>query len=181
MVIWLIGLSAAGKTTVAREVVAHLRQEHDNVVLLDGDALRAVWGDDLGHSIEDRRRNAQRISYLCRLLDQQGIQVVASVLSMFPEWQAWNRRELTNYFEVFLDVPFSILERRDPRGLYAAARAGKATGVVGMDIPFPPPPNPDLVLRVPEVLGPPAAIAQTILEAVSERTDTPAVRVAIGR
>jgi adenylylsulfate kinase-like enzyme len=166
MVVWLIGLSAAGKTTVARELVGRLREQHDGVVLLDGDELREVWGDDLGHTVDDRRRNARRVSHLCRLLDRQGVHVVAAILSMFPEWQAWNRRELSDYFEVFLDVPMDELERRDPRGLYAAVRAGRTSGVVGVDIPFPPPPHADLVLRPPEVLEPPDRIAARILAAL---------------
>jgi adenylylsulfate kinase len=163
MVIWLMGLSAAGKTSVGRLLVERLRQQYDNLVFLDGDMLREVWGDRLGHDVEGRRRNAHRISHLCQLLDQQGIHAVVAVLSLFPEWQQWNREHFSSYFEVFLDTPIAELERRDPHGLYARARAGKEQNVVGIDIPFPPPPAPDLTVAAPEVLDPPAAIAERIL------------------
>jgi adenylylsulfate kinase len=168
MVIWLIGLSAAGKTSVGRALVEQLRRRHDNLVFLDGDLLRQVWGDQLGHDIEGRQRNAHRISHLCRLLDQQGIHAVAAVLSLFPEWQQWNRENFSSYFEIFLDTPMAELERRDPHGLYARARAGEEPNVVGVDIPFPPPPAPDLTLAAPEVLEAPSAIAERILAALPD-------------
>ena len=91
MVIWLIGLSAAGKTSVGRILAQRLKARHANLVFLDGDVLREVWGDRLGHDVAGRRANAHRISHLCRVLDAEGIHVVAAVLSLFPEWQRWNR------------------------------------------------------------------------------------------
>ena len=145
MVIWLIGMSGAGKTTLARALHDQLKSEHANLVMLDGDVIRDVF-PDVDHSVEGRRRNAERISQLCRLLDSQGINVIAAVLSIFPDWQRWNRENFSRYFEIFLDIPLETLKQRDEKGLYAAAMAGKMKDVVGMDIPFPPPANPDLVL-----------------------------------
>ena len=146
MVIWLIGLSGAGKTTLATCLHEALKPKRENLVLLDGDILREVWGDSLGHNIEARQRNAHRISHLCRMLDAQNIHVIAAVLSLFPDWQAWNRKNFSSYYEVFLDVPMEILRQRDTKGLYAKAFGGEIDNVVGVDIPFPPPPAPDLVL-----------------------------------
>lgn len=163
MVIWLIGLSAAGKTTVGRLLAERLKTQAANLVLLDGDLLRDVWGDRLGHDVEGRRRNAHRISHLCRMLDQQGIHVVAAVLSLFPDWQQWNREQFSRYFEIFLDVPMAELEARDPKGLYARARAGQEPNVVGVDIPFPRPPAPDLTIAPPTVLAEPERIVDHIL------------------
>ncbi len=164
MVIWLIGLSAAGKTTVGRLLAERLKAEAGNLVFLDGDLLRDVWGDRLGHDVDGRRRNAHRISHLCRMLDAQNIHVVAAVLSLFPEWQQWNREQFSRYFEVFLDVPMNVLEERDPKGLYARARAGQEPNVVGVDIPFPRPAAADLTIAPPLVVAEPEQIVAHILD-----------------
>ena len=166
MIIWILGLSGAGKSTVGRIVANQLRQNYQNLVYLDGDDLRKVWGDSPGHSIEGRAINAQRISHLCRLLDSQDINVVTAILSIFPEWQAWNRANFSSYFEIFLDVPLNIVEARDPNGIYAAARARQERNVVGVDIPFVPPTNSDLTLRPPEVLESVHAISNRVLDAL---------------
>ncbi len=147
MIIWLIGLSGAGKTAVGREVYRELRARHPNTVFLDGDAFRAVVGDDLGHSLEERRRNADRFCRLCGLLDEQGINAVCAILSVFHDSQRWNRAHFRHYFEVLLEVPFDELVRRDRKGLYRSALAGETHDVVGVDIEFPRPCRPDLVLE----------------------------------
>lgn len=164
MVVWLIGLSASGKTTIGRRLAEALRARCTNVVFLDGDMLREVWGDSLGHDIEGRLANARRISHLCRLLDRQGIHVVAAVLSIFPEWQAWNRRNFSRYFEVFLEVPMTVLLKRETKGLYQAARGGHLSNVVGVDIPFPRPANPDLVIDNSADLPDPGVLAERIVK-----------------
>ena len=87
MIIWMIGMSGAGKTTVGKLLTERLKKNHSNLVFLDGDILRDVWGDSLAHDVEGRRKNALRISSLCQMLDAQGIHAVACVLSIFPEYQ----------------------------------------------------------------------------------------------
>ena len=147
MVIWLIGMSGSGKTTLGRELYDHYKKSNQNMVFLDGDILREGWGDSLGHSIEARRKNAHRISHLSHMLDAQGVHVVAAVLSIFPEWQQWNRENFSQYYEIYLDVPMEILERRDTKGLYGKARNGEIKEVVGVDIPFPTPVAPNIILN----------------------------------
>ena len=146
MVIWLIGLAGAGKTTIGRDVFALLKERKSNVVFIDGDDFRTIMGDDLGHTIVAREMNAGRISRLCKLLDSQGIDVVCSVLSIFHQWQRWNRTNFSRYFEVYIRVPLEALVARDPKGLYKRALAGEITDVVGVDIEFPPPEFPDLII-----------------------------------
>ena len=147
MVIWIIGLSGAGKTTLAEEVVALARRAHPNVVLMDGDVIRDTFGNDLGHTLDDRRRNAERMMRLCRWLDGQGIHVVCAILSLFPEHRAWMRANVADYFEVSIDAPLDQLQARDGKGLYARFAAGEISEVAGLDLPFPAPDTPDLVIR----------------------------------
>jgi adenylylsulfate kinase len=97
------------------------------------------------------------------MLDKQGIHVIAAVLSMFPEWQDWNRRNFTKYFEVYLDAPLDLLRERDTKGLYAGAEAGTIENVVGIDLPFPPPVAPDLILDGEELRQSPETISNKIL------------------
>jgi adenylylsulfate kinase len=169
MVIWLIGLSGAGKTTVGVELVDMFRAQVGNVVFVDGDAVREIWRDAPGHDVAGRRQNAERISHLCRYLDREGMHVVACVLSIFPEWQAWNRENFSEYFEVFLDVPMDVLQQRDPKGLYARARKGELKNVVGIDIPFPAPPHPDLVVRVTDGTDTPRSVANDVFARATAR------------
>ncbi len=166
MVIWLIGLAGAGKTTIGREVVALLKERKSNVVFIDGDDFRTIMGDDLGHTIAAREMNAGRISRLCKHLDSQGIDVVCSVLSIFHQWQRWNRSNFSRYFEVYIRVPFETVVARDPKGLYKRALAGEITDVVGVDIEFPPPEFPNLVIDNDGPLESLTEIARNIVDKV---------------
>lgn len=147
MVVWIIGLSGAGKTTLANEVVAEVRHRQKNVFLIDGDLIREAFGNDLGHSMEDRRTNADRICQLGKLLDDQGIDVVCAILSLFPESRTWNRENLKNYYEVFIDTPMHDLVQRDSKGLYRKFHDGAIKDVAGLDIDFPRPNNADLIIE----------------------------------
>lgn len=146
MVVWIIGLSGSGKTTMAEQVTARLRKAGRTVVLLDGDVIRQLFGNDVDHAIEGRRKNAERLSHLTQFLAMQQVDVVAAVLSIFPEWQRWNRSHVPGYREVYLQASMETLLRRETKNLYARALRGELPHVVGVDIPFPEPENADLVL-----------------------------------
>jgi len=147
MVIWLIGLSGAGKSTLAKEIVARANRESNRTVLLDGDVIREIFGNDLGYSMEDRLKNAQRICQLGKFLDSQGFNVVTAILSLFPKSREWNRENIENYYEVFIDSPIENLIERDSKGLYAKYNRGEISEVAGMDIDFPKPEKADLVIK----------------------------------
>ena len=147
MVLWLIGLSGSGKSVLSQKIYSQLKKQYPSTVLLDGDEVREVFGNDLGHTVEDRWRNAERITRLCRLLNRQGIHVVCAVLSIFHESQRWNRENLQDYFEVYIETPFEQLLERDSKGLYGAALNGEVSNVVGVDIEFPRPVQPDVTLQ----------------------------------
>ncbi len=169
MVIWLIGLSGAGKSVTSKIIYEKIKARHKNTVLLDGDILRVVWGDDLGHDLKGREKNAERLSHLSRFLDQQGIHVVAAVLSIFPKWRLWNRDNFSEYHETFLDVDFDELVRRDSKGLYALAREGNTQNVVGVDLDFPRENTWDLQIDSPEKLGAPEQVASEIIKDIQKK------------
>jgi adenylylsulfate kinase len=166
MVIWLIGLSGSGKTTLGREIVRLWRQHAANTVLLDGDEVRQVFAQnqsEANYALPGRRDNAERLTALCELLAKQNINVVCCILSLFPDMRAGNALRFGQYFEVFMDAPLEVLERRDSKGLYASARAGLAGPVAGIDLPFPRPDHADLVIDSSSDAFDLEALARTVL------------------
>ncbi|MCA9408039.1 MAG: adenylyl-sulfate kinase [Candidatus Omnitrophica bacterium] len=147
MVIWFIGLSRSGKTTLSKLLYQRLKPQMNNLILLDGDIVRTLFKNDVDHSVAGRRRNAERLSNLSKFLSDQGVHVIAAVLSIFPEWQKWNRENIKDYSEVYVKVSMDTLIKRDAQKLYAPALAGEMMNVVGVDIPFPEPKYSDLVLE----------------------------------
>ena len=146
-VIWITGLSGAGKTTLATEVAMHLRAQGEAVVLLDGDELREVFGaakfNDKNHGREGRLTLAMQYAHLCRVIALQGLTVVIATISLFREVHVWNRGNLPGYYEVYLKVPMSELRRRDSKGIYSQFDAGKLFNVAGLDMTVDEPQDPD--------------------------------------
>lgn len=172
MVIWIIGMSASGKTTLAKEIHSLMQEDQPNTVLVDGDLVRAISGNDLGHTIEDRWQNAQRTSRLCQELDRQGLNVVCAILSIFHESQRWNRENFSDYQEIYLKVSMDTLRRRDFKGLYERAFNKEENDVVGVDIDFLPPYAPDLVINNDQDRTDIGAMAMTALTDLGIRIDT---------
>ena len=149
MIVWLIGLSGAGKTTIGRALCEKWQAIDRATVLIDGDEIREIFRHDRSadaYSVEGRRANAERIVELSAWLDRQGINVVCSILCIFPDILAANRERFSAYFEVFIDAPMEQLEERDDKGLYTSAHSGQTPNVVGVDIPFPVPLAPDILI-----------------------------------
>ena len=120
---------------------------------MDGDVIREIFGNDIGYSMEDRLTNSKRISQLCKFLDDQGVNVVCSILSIFPESRSWNRGNIENYYEVFIDTPIETLISRDSKGIYGKYNRGEISQVAGMDIDFPVPVDSDLVIHNDKTLN----------------------------
>ena len=146
MVIWIIGLSSSGKSKIAGLVYKKLKKKKTNTVWLDGDKVRNIYNDKLGHTLKDREKNAERISRLTKYFSDQNINVIASVLSNFPKWQNWNKKNIKNYKQVYLKVSLDNLILRDKKNLYKKALKKKRKNVVGIDLKFHEPLNSDLII-----------------------------------
>lgn len=143
-VIWVTGLSAAGKSTVAHELVRRLWADDIRPVLLDGNATRDALGVAGGFDSGSRRRMGLTYSRLCRMFSLQGHTVVCATISLYHEVHRWNRTNLQNYVEVLLDVPLEELARRDPRGIYASHDQREVVGT-GLSAEYPL--SPELVIQ----------------------------------
>jgi adenylylsulfate kinase-like enzyme len=139
-VVWITGLSGAGKSELSGELVSRLRAKNVSAVLLDGDELREVFGVTVINSSNYGRAGRLALSmqyaHLCRVIASQGLTVVIATISLFREVHTWNRANLPGYFEVYLKVPVEELRRRDPKGIYRRFDAGELTHVAGLDLPI---------------------------------------------
>lgn len=148
MIIWLIGLSGAGKTVIGKALQKIIKEKTNNVFLfIDGDILREINSNDLGYTIEDRKKNADRMCHLCKYLNDSGINVISAFLSIFPESRNWIRNNTKEYFEVYIDTSLNVLIKRDSKELYKKALKGEIKNIVGIDLDFTPPEAPDLIIN----------------------------------
>lgn len=134
-VIWLCGLAGSGKSTLAMALNERLRAKFDNVIYLDGDESREIFGH-FSYDKNGRIDMAIKRSKLANFLSKQGQIVIVSTISLFNEVYEFNRATLQNYFEVFVECEFDELKRRDQKGLYTKALSGEITNVVGVDIAY---------------------------------------------
>lgn len=163
--VWLTGLSGSGKSTVAVEVERLLVSIGRPAYLLDGDNLRQGLNGDLGFSADDRTENVRRVGEVARLFADAGVVALVPVISPYraDRDQVRSIHELAGlpFVEVFVDTPLEVCEARDPKGLYAKARAGEITGFTGIDDPYEAPESPELRLT-PDDGGPDAQAARVL-------------------
>jgi adenylylsulfate kinase len=172
VIIWLVGLSGAGKSVIGRALYRQMKERSPATVLVDGDEIREVFRHDQGaepYSVEGRRRNAERIRELCAWLDRQEIDVVCCILSIFEESHRWNRENYGEYFEVYVSAPMEVLEERNPKDLYRRAARGEERNVVGVDIDYAAPLEPDLVIENGAEPVDPEQAAREILDRASKK------------
>lgn len=143
-VIWMTGLSGAGKTTIALELLRQLDGRNLKLERLDGDVVRESLTADLGFSAEDRRKNIERITFVAKLLSRNGVGCVCSFISPYQAVRDHVRENTTNFLEVFVDAPLDVVIERDVKGLYEKALAGEIPNFTGISDPFEAPENPDI-------------------------------------
>jgi bifunctional enzyme CysN/CysC len=150
-VVWLTGLSGAGKSTIARGVEKELFQLRMHTYVLDGDNLRHGLNANLGFAPEDRAENIRRVSEVAKLMADAGTVVITSFISPYKADRDRARsialQAGAEFVEIFVDAPLAVCEQRDPKGLYHKARAGELKGFTGIDAPYEPPDDPEITVR----------------------------------
>ncbi len=172
LTVWLTGLPGSGKTTSAASLAARLSLASRASVVLDGDELRTGISSDLGFSAEDRDENVRRAGEIALLLASQGSIVIVSLVSprraARDAVRARHAAAAISFVEVHVAAPLAVCERRDPKSLYRRARSGDLAQVTGVDDPYEPPTDPELVLATDllDVQQSGAALASVVLGAL---------------
>ena len=148
MVIWITGISGAGKTTISKNLYQQFKCIIPEIVTVDGDEVRSLFGKALGYSEKDRFLQIERIQRIAAFLDKQGMLVLVSALYAHPNLLAWNRKKFSEYFEIYLKTSIDLVSERDPKGLYRKFFSGEMQNVVGLDIDWHAPKNPDLSIKM---------------------------------
>ena len=164
--VWITGLSGSGKSTLADAVAARLLDDGRAAYVLDGDNLRHGLNADLGFSAADRAENVRRVGEVARLLADAGLVALAPVISPYradrDRVRAIHEEAGLRFVEVFVDTPLALCEERDPKGLYAKARAGELAGMTGIDDPYEPPLTPDVRIEPADLADQVAVVVAAI-------------------
>jgi len=168
-VLWLTGLSGAGKSTIADNVERRLLELGCHSYILDGDNIRHGLNRDLGFTSADRVENIRRVIEVAKLFADAGLIVLVSFISPFRSERRLARERIgtEEFIEVFVDTPLAECERRDPKGLYRKARAGQLANFTGIDSPYEPPEQPDIHLKTGETS--PDQATETVIAALRDR------------
>ena len=155
-VLWLTGLSGAGKSTIATELERELFNLGRHVYVLDGDNIRHGLGSDLGFSPEDRTENIRRVGEVAKLFAEAGVICITAFISPYRADRDLVRKIMPRdrFIEVFVNAPLEVCEQRDPKGLYAKARAKEIKEFTGISAPYESPSNPEVELRTDRMTVP---------------------------
>lgn len=146
-VLWMTGLSGAGKTTIALELFKQLEGRNLRLERLDGDVVRESLTKDLGFTAEDRKTNIERITFVAKLLSRNDVGCICSFISPYQSVRDYVRDNTTNFLEVYVNAPLEVVIGRDVKGLYKKAIAGEIPNFTGISDPFEAPENPDIEVR----------------------------------
>ena len=143
-VYWITGLSGAGKTTIGRKLYEHLKIQHDNIVFLDGEETRKVFGGIVGYTPADRMQVCMRNARLCKLLSDQGIHVICSTICLIADVQKWCGENISAFHQIVLDVRMEVLRKR--KTIYEQTMRNEVKNVVGADVEPHYPDNPFITI-----------------------------------
>jgi adenylyl-sulfate kinase len=143
--VWFTGLSGAGKSTLANLIEKDLRARGMRVEVLDGDVIRTHLSKGLGFSKADRDTNIRRIGWVCEVLSRNGVVAIAAAISPYREIRDEVRGKIGRFVEVYVTAPIDVLTERDVKGLYKKALAGEIKNFTGVDDPYEPPLDPEVV------------------------------------
>lgn len=144
--LWFTGLSGAGKTTVSKVIAKELLERGLRVEVLDGDVVRENLSKGLGFSKQDRDTNIRRIGWVCEVLSRNGVVAIAAAISPYRAIRDENRAKIGRFVEVYCQAPIEVLAERDVKGLYKKALAGEIKNFTGVDDPYEPPLDAEVVV-----------------------------------
>ena len=144
--LWFTGLPCAGKTSLSDAVERELRVAGHRVEHLDGDVIRKELSLDLTFSKEDRATNIQRAAFIASLLSRNGVATLVSFVSPYSQMRQAARERIENFMEVYVLCPMNVCEKRDVKGMYKLARAGKIKDFTGISDPYEEPVNPEIIV-----------------------------------
>ncbi len=145
-VIWLTGIPASGKTTLADGLKNYYEKQGTPVEILDGDEIRKSLSKDLGFSPEDRKEHNRRVIFVAKILAKNGVVTLVPLISPYRETREYARKEIPNFVEVWVKTSVEECKKRDPKGLYKKAQAGEIKNLTGLQAPYEEPQNAELVL-----------------------------------
>jgi adenylylsulfate kinase len=168
-IVWMTGLSAAGKSTIAVELEKLLLERHKHAYRLDGDNIRMGLNKNLGFSAEDRAENIRRIGEVAKLFADAGVIAITSFISPYKKDRDLVRAgsKPGDFIEVYVHVSLEGAEKRDPKGLYKKARAGQIKGFTGIDDPYEAPEKAEILIETEKTNA--LEAAQTILRYLEDR------------
>jgi len=175
-VLWMTGLSGAGKTTIALILEKELQNRGLKIERLDGDVVRESLTRDLGFTAEDRAKNIERVTFVAKLLSRNGVGCVCSFISPYQSVRDHVSQNSTNFLEVFIDAPLDVVIERDVKGMYKKAIAGEIPNFTGISDPYEAPQNPDIHIRTDQQT--PAESAAEIISQLEEIGFIPALQPA---
>ena len=146
-VFWITGLSGSGKTTLGKQLYKSIKKDENNTIHLDGDELRKILNFEKRYDVKSRKNVAKTYSKICKKISEQNVNVIISTISMFHSIRSWNKKNIRNYIEIYIMVPKQKLFDRDDKNIYKKFSEGKIKNVVGMDICFEEPKNPDIIIN----------------------------------